>query len=122
MLVITKGALNYLTVTLTEKVTIANPYYLFVLSGKSNQPVVKLLLSDISSYTYRYNQFQFTEGTDLTIPNSGDYTYQFIQKETANTTILSTDVVLESGIARVTAGNATIISHSVSRNTVVHED
>lgn len=122
MLLITKGAINYLTVTLTEKVTIANPYFLFVLAGKSNQPLVKLVLSDTSSYTDRYNRFSFTEGTDLTIPNAGDYKYTFYQKETDSTTITDDDVVLETGIARVTAGNATIISHSVARSTVVHED
>ena len=123
MLIITKGELNTLTVTLTEKVTISNPFYLFVLNGKSNQAPVKKVLTDISNYTYRYNQFQFTEGSDITIPNAGQYTYVFYQKSTNSTTIEDTDVILETGLVRVYKATPNVItSHTTIPDSKVYEN
>lgn len=121
MLIIEKNSTNTIVATLTEKVTIVNPYYLFVCYGKSNQAVVKCLLTDVSEYTYRYNKFTFSEGTDITFPNKGDYTYKFYQKDAADTTIPSETYLLETGILRVVNEGQTITSHSVTRTTKVHE-
>lgn len=122
MILITRAVQNTIVATLSEKVTISNPFYLLVLKGKSQQPLVKKILSDSSAYPLRYNMFVFTEGVDLTVPNAGDYTYTFYQKAVSNTDIPADDAdILETGIARVVLVPATIISHSVSPTTIVYE-
>lgn len=100
MVIITRDATSTIDVTLTELVTITNPYYLFVFTNKQTNKVSKCLLTDISVYPERYNRFSFTEPTDLTlIP--GDYIYQVYEKSVANTTIPDEVYLLETGIARV---------------------
>lgn len=121
MLIVEKNSTNTIVATLSEKVTISNPYYLLVCYGKSNQAIVKCLLTDSSSYTYRYNKFVFSEGIDITFPNKGDYTYKFYQKDAQNTNIPAESNLLETGILRVVNDGQTIISNSVSRSTKVHE-
>ena len=121
MLVVTRGALNDIVVTLTEKVTIANPYYLLVIKGKSNQALIKKVLSDVSTYPTKYNEFIFTEPTDITIPYAGDYTYTFYQVATNTTTIPSDANILETGILRVPTAGVTTTSHTTTRNTTIHE-
>jgi len=121
MLILTRGVLNTWVVTLTEKVSIANPYYLLVLKGKANQPLIKKVMTDVSTYPSKYNKFTFTEGTDLTVPTAGDFTYTFYQVAT-NTTVVPSDAnILETGICRVSSIGVTIISHTTPRNTVIHE-
>jgi hypothetical protein len=101
MIIINKGSVNTMIVTLLDKVTIANPYYLFVLESKIGEATVKAILTDHSQYPNRYQEFHFNEPDTIEIGEKGNYTYKFIQKATASTTILDTDIELETGIARV---------------------
>jgi len=87
-------------ITLTELVTLTNPYYLFVFTNKQTSEVSKVLLSDSSSYPTRYNRFTFTEPTDLTLI-AGDYVYKVYEKSVANLTIPAETYLLETGILRV---------------------
>lgn len=121
MLLINRGSVNDIVVTLTEKVTIMNPYYLMVIKGKSNQALVKKVLTDVSTYPTKYNEFIFTEPTDIAIPYAGDFTYTFYQVATNTTTIPSDDNILETGILRVPTAGITTVSHTTIRNTIIHE-
>ena len=60
----------------------------------------KVILSDSSSYTERYNRFNFTEPTNLTLI-AGDYIYKVYEKSVSNLTIPAKIYLLETGIMRV---------------------
>ena len=120
MLILARNTENVILATLVERTTIAAPYYLFVLWGKSGQANIRIVLSDISENPTRYQKFQFTDGTDITLPNYGDYKYQFRQKETSTTTLADDDIILEEGIARVQR-TTTVPQFARTRNTVVYD-
>ena len=67
MLLIDKAESKNWYVTLTEKVTIANPYFLFAFTHRVTNEVTSVLLTDISTHTERYNQFAVVEGTTFTL-------------------------------------------------------
>ncbi len=121
MVLITQDAAVYIDLTLTELVTISNPYYLFVFTNKQTGKVDKCLLSDVSVYPERYNRFVFTEGSSLTLIQ-GDYTLQVYQVETATTTIPTTGL-LETDIARVSLNPLTETEYAsdITTNPIVYE-
>jgi hypothetical protein len=121
MVLINKGETNTIILTLTEKVTITDPYYLMVLDGKSGQDVVKWLMTDISAYPEHYNKFTFIEGTTATIPYKGDYIYKAYQKATADLTIPSEANLLETGILRMYATEPTIEEYLNPTDTEIYE-
>lgn len=121
MVLITQDAAVSIDLTLTELVTITNPYYLFVFTNKQTGKVDKCLLSDVSVYPERYNRFVFTEGSSLTLIQ-GDYTLQVYQVATATTTIPTTGL-LETDIARVSLNPLTETEYSsdITTNPIVYE-
>ena len=122
MIVIEQGEVNTFALTLTEKVTISDPFYLMVLEGKSGQETIKWLMTDVSAYPERYNKFVFEEGVTATIPFKGDYVYKVYQKAVANTTIpTDPDDLLEQGILRLEGTDATTIEHEANLTTVIYE-
>jgi hypothetical protein len=100
MVIINRAATSSLDLTLTENVTITNPYYLFVFTNKTTNKVSMCFLSDSSLYPERYNRFNLTEPTNVTLI-SGDYIYQVYEKSVVTLVIPSDDYLLETGIARV---------------------
>jgi len=44
---------------------------------------ITCILSDSSSYTQRYNLFAFTEGTDATLADTGDYYLEVYEQVSA---------------------------------------
>ena len=78
MIYIEKGSLNKIVLTLTESATISNPVYLFKFMWETDLNNVDPLYwigTDTSSYTYRYNYFELTEGIDVTF-RIGQYIYE----------------------------------------------
>ena len=71
MIEITKGENNLITVTLLEKTTLAAPTYLFKFTNDLTKQSVKFIASNISSFTYRYDQFLITETSGTTNLTSG---------------------------------------------------
>jgi len=112
---------NTFALTLSEKVTITSPYFLMVLDGKSGQEQIKWLMTDTSPYPERYNLFSFTNEDEATINYKGDYVYTVYQKATASTTILSTDVVLEVGICRVSNTESEDVIHTNPTEVIIYE-
>jgi len=85
MLVIEKAESKNWYLTLTEKVTIANPYFLFNMTHLLTDQVVNVILADISAFKERYNQFAVVEGTTFTLLN-GEYEYKvYAQTSAVNT-------------------------------------
>lgn len=111
MLYIDKGILNTLIVTVTEKQTIDNAYYLLSFKNLLTNDVQSLIVTNTSAYPDRYNEFAFTEGTDITI-NEGQNEYKiYAQTSSSNTDPDLADEELEVGIAQVGEISQTITSH-----------
>ena len=58
MLLITKGETKFWYLTLTEKVTISNPYFLFNLKNRVTEVETNVIISDVSNFKERYNKFK----------------------------------------------------------------
>jgi len=123
MIQIVQGASNSIVLTLTENVTINNPYYLMVLDGRVNEAQIKLFITDTSSYPEHYNLFVLIEGTDITIPFKGDYKYRVFEKEVnTNEDIPSDSYLLQTGLLRVTSTDEiTQYEHTTIFDTKVYE-
>ncbi len=64
--------------TLTELVTINNPYYLFVFTNlltKTEIKFIKSYASDLSSFKYRYNKFEIDPSVLFASVDRGLYNY-----------------------------------------------
>jgi hypothetical protein len=119
MINIEKNNTNIIVLTLTEKSTLLNPYYLFSFTSTTNYDnTVNFLGTDLSTYKSRYNEFQIIEtGTtfvnltastiNLNPPGMWDYS---IYETTAITTSISatTGNIIEKGKVIVTGEDISI--------------
>jgi hypothetical protein len=103
MLHITKQDTKVLYLTLTEKTTISNPTYLFSLKSRQTDNVKNFILTDISVYPERYNEFEFTEGdTEATTLEVGEHLYTiYAQIDPNNLNPNNSDEIVETGIFKV---------------------
>jgi hypothetical protein len=103
MLHITKQDTKVLYLTLTEKTTISNPTYLFSLKSRQTDNVKNFILTDISTYPERYNEFEFTEGdTEATTLEVGEHLYTiYAQIDPNNLNPNNSDEIVETGIFKV---------------------
>ena len=90
MLLITKAESKNWYLTLTEKVTIANPYFLFAFTHRVTNEVTSVLLTDISTQTERYNKFAVVEGTTFTL-DAGEFEYVIYAQTSATNLTPSED-------------------------------
>lgn len=88
-------------VTLTERVSIQNPYYLFVFEHVTTKQEFKFVLDsgdDLSAYPERFNQFQIDVTALMPDAPEGDYRYSiYEQASSTNTDVASTGALLEVG-------------------------
>jgi len=114
MLVINKNTNNYLRVTLQEKVTLSNPYYLFVFTSDITNRQVIFLQSNSSIHQDRYDEFLITETSGTPDYSSGvieflpvgSWTYQIFEQESStNLDPTLTGGLLENGMAKVIGTN-----------------
>lgn len=122
MLIISRASSNVIDLTLTENVTLASPYFLFVFTNKLSSEVSKCLLTDISTDTGRYNRFTFIEPTDL-ILIPGDYLYEVYENATSSLVIPGDAYLLETGILRVAIAplTETVYSSDIATAPKVYE-
>lgn len=103
MLVIEKGESKSWYLTLSEKTTISNPYYLFNLTHLLTDQVVNVILTDISTHKERYNQFAVVEGTTFTLL-TGEYQYKvYAQTSSTNTNPSLANELVETGLLKCQA-------------------
>ena len=101
MLVIEKAESKNWYLTLTEKVTIANPYFLFAFTHRLTNEVTTVILSDISTHKERYNEFAVVEGSTFTL-DAGEFEYQvYAQTSPSNLSPSLANELVESGILKV---------------------
>ena len=126
MLIVAKNTNSTLIVTLTEKVTLTSPYYLFAFTSDVSQLTKYFISADISIHTTRYNEFLITEtsGTEIltsgtiTLNPTGQWTYR-IYEQTSSTNLDPTQAttLLEIGIVKVTGTATTYYTNSGLDNT-----
>jgi hypothetical protein len=103
MLKVTKQDSEYWYVTLTEKVTIANPYFLFSMKCRQTDAYKNFILTDVSTAKERYNKFLFDEGaTDNTTLEVGEHEYRIYAQISSNNLNPSlADELVETGLLKV---------------------
>ena len=100
MLLLTKGETKNLYLTLTEKTTIANPYYLFSFTHRQTNKQYDFILTDISTYKERYNKFSIVEKTYDFF--EGEYSYIiYAQISSTNINPSLANEIVETGLLKV---------------------
>lgn len=113
MLLLTKGETKLWYLTLTEKVTIANPTFLFSVIHRQTEKTYNFILSDLSAFTERYNKFSVNE--NLYNFFEGEYNY-FVYAQTSTTNLdpsLANELV-EEGLLKVQLSAQSEIFYSPS--------
>ena len=120
MLQINKAETKTWYLTLTEKTTISNPTYLFSLTHRLTNVSYNFILTDTSSYVERYNAFQITEGTTVTL-DAGEYEYKiYAQSSPSNLDPDLANEVVEEGIVKVDF-DVTRTQYTVTLNEKIYE-
>jgi hypothetical protein len=120
MLQINKAESKNWYLTLTEKTTISNPYYLFSLKHRLTAVEYNFLLTDISSYKERYNEFAITEGATVTL-DAGEYLYRiYAQTSSNNTNPELANELVEEGLVKVDF-DVTRSEYTVELNEKIYE-
>jgi hypothetical protein len=109
MQTINRGSNNSVVFTLTERVTLTNPYFLVrAQSRRTNQVKRFILANNQSSATERYDLFTITESTTEVLTSgtvtltAGDWWYQIYEQASSSNLIeTSAGTMLEEGILRV---------------------
>ena len=116
MLVINKNSNNTLILTLTEKVTIASPTFLFKLTNDLTRESVLFLSANLSAYKDRYDKFLITETSGtinassgvINLNPTGFWKYQiFEQASTSNLLESATGSMVENGKLKVIGTDTT---------------
>lgn len=116
MLVINKNSNNTLILTLTEKVTIASPTFLFKFTNDLTRESVLFLSANLSSYKDRYDKFLITETSGtinfssgvIKLNPTGFWKYQiFEQASTSNLLESATGSLVENGKIKVIGTDTT---------------
>jgi hypothetical protein len=101
MIQLTKGATEFIYLTLTEKETIPTPNYLFVFKNRSTNNEVKFVLlyaADVSQYKERYNKFSIKIDKYFSSKPRGQYSYSVYQQTSTSNTDITGLTELESGV------------------------
>jgi len=101
MIQLTKGATQFMYLTLTEKELLTNPNYLFIFTNRSSNVEVKFVLlnaADVSLFKERYNKFSLVTNTYFGSSLIGQYDYQVYEQVSSVNTNPSGLNMLESGI------------------------
>jgi len=120
MLVISLGESKNWYVTLTEKVTIANPYFLFAFTHRVTNELTTVILADISTQKERYNKFAVIEGTTFDL-DAGEFEYViYAQTSSTNLSPALANEEVESGVLKVQF-DVTRTSYEVTLSEKIYE-
>lgn len=122
MVLINKNTTNFCYFTLTEKATLAAPYYLFKLESIDTSDITIFSATDLSSNVERYNKFMITEtGATLNYTagtislNPGEYNYTAYEMTgRTNLDISGTTGIVEIGQIFVSGATSTSYTYTAS--------
>jgi len=128
MQIINKGQNNFLVFTLSEKVTLSNPYYLFSFKHQVLMSSVNFIASDVSSFPSRFNKFLITETTGtvnltsgiVSLPETGFYEYAiYEQTSSSNLNTNNATGLLEIGMVKVESPVPVINAYDNQNKTII---
>jgi len=120
MLQINKAETKTWYLTLTEKTTVSNPTYLFSLTHRLTNVAYNFILTDTSSYVERYNAFELTEGSTVTL-DAGEYIYKiYAQTSPTNVNPDLANELVEEGMVKVDF-DVTRTQYTVTLNEKIYE-
>lgn len=103
-----KNGTTNLVVTVTELTTISSPEYVFEFEHEQSHQTVACILSDISTSSTRYNEFQVQDTVDVTFPYTGNYEYRIYEQAAGTGTTTTTGLnMVEKGRVYVYAADET---------------
>jgi hypothetical protein len=130
MIQINKASINTVVLTLTEKVTLPSPKFLFEFKNDQTNELIYFIAADVSSYTDRYNKFLIEETATenlligkVELSLTGFYSYRvFEQTSTTNLDPALSDntTPLEYGKVLVIGTSATEYEHTYNPTIVVY--
>lgn len=101
MILISKDQTNSLTLTLSERCDLTNPYFLFYFRNKVSGEEFTCLLTDTSQFTDRFNRFSFIEPTTREM-KIGFWMYEVYEQASAsNLDRTLAYQMVESGVCKV---------------------
>ena len=95
---------QYVVMTLTEKRTLGEGYYLFVFENDTTKDIVNKIADftdDVSPYPDRFNKFLIAVDTLFGTYDPGQWSYTVYQQESATNTVTTGLDILESGLMEV---------------------
>ena len=106
MIRLTKGETQSVYLTLTEKATLNNPYWLFEFISKDTGNKTYVLADDFSGNTARFNSFTFSEGSTATASggftlDAGTYDYQVWETQYQSFDTASASNIVEIGLMTI---------------------
>jgi hypothetical protein len=117
MLHLTKGNIENIYLTLTEKVTLPIPNYLFVFTNRSSNLKVNFVLlnaDDISIHKDRYNMFEIDVDEYFDISTTGVYEYE-VYEQTSTSNINPNGLnLLENGIMMLKVATTIFTEYSTT--------
>ena len=129
MILIEKNANNLITLTLNEKTTLTAPVYLFKFRNDTTHQTVRFIATNLTSYSYRYDQFLVTEtsgSTNLTsgvihLAPTGFWSYEIFEQESiTNLDENNTIGLVESGIVKVTGNGRTDVPYDNTKTYIAY--
>lgn len=96
MIVLERNVATTFVVTLFEKTTISQVYYLLELTSSIDE-VSYFILNELSTSLERYNKFELT----ATLP-AGEYNYTIYESAVENPTINDVSGIVEKGLSIIT--------------------
>ena len=131
MIRLIQAAENTVVLTLSEKVSLTAPVFLFVLTEEESNLQFSFIASDSSVYPERYNQFLITEkespdllNGEVSLPRAGHYRYA-VHEQTSSTNLDPSlaETLLETGICLVLGENETITAFETENDTnIIYHD
>ena len=122
-----QSGINTFVVTVTENVTITNPYYLLRIVHDQTKKEFVCLVVDTSDYPARYNRFQVTQQSspdpldaEINVTESGLFHY-YIYEQSSPTNLNYTNAAGLLEVGKLTypltaASTATYTGYSVENN------
>lgn len=96
MILINKSSSNTVVLTLAEKTTIVDAYYLFVFTSDEKNTIKKLIPTDISPNKIRYNEFTIVEPADVSL-TAGTWKYEIYEQDNNTNTDTAGLNLVENG-------------------------
>lgn len=96
MINLTKGNTQFIYFTGTEKVTLSNPYFLFIFTNRATKAEVKVMFANVST-TGRYDKGSIIVNNYFSSSDLGLWSYE-IREKALSTDTTTAGTIVETGL------------------------